>query len=162
MDTHIRIRSDNTAAVACINRCGSTKPHLNEITERIYAWAQSRGIVLSSEYVRSVNNVVADKESRVKNLDTEWMLAPLIFRRLCEVFYIPDVDLFASRINAQVPTYVSWKPDPSASYINAFTVNWENRSLYAFPPFSIIGRVLRKLQEDRATLLTILPLWPTH
>lgn len=88
--------------------------------------------------------MVADKESRVKNLDTELMLAPHNFRRLCEVFYIPDVDLFASRINAQVPTYVSWKPDPSAAYINAFTVNWENRSLYAFPPLSIIGRVLRQ------------------
>ena len=37
VDTHIRIRSDNTTAVACINRCGSTKPHLNEITERNYA-----------------------------------------------------------------------------------------------------------------------------
>lgn len=106
--------------------------------------------------------MVADKESRVKNLDTEWMLAPHIFSRLCEVFSIPDMDLFASRINTQVPTYVSWKPDPSAAYINAFSVNWENRSLYAFLPFRIIGRVLRRLQEDRATLLTILPLWPTQ
>ena len=101
--THIRIRSDNTTAVACINRCGSTKPHLNEITERNYAWTQSRGIVLSSEYVRGVNNVVADKESRDKNLDTEWMLAPNIFRRLCEVFYIPGVDLFAPALMAKFP-----------------------------------------------------------
>ena len=79
MDTHIRLRSDNTTAVACINRCGSTKPNLSDITERIFAWAQSKGIVLSSEYVSSIHNVVADKESRVKNLDTEWMLAPHFF-----------------------------------------------------------------------------------
>lgn len=159
---HIRLRTDNTTAVACIDRCGSTKPKLNAITERLYAWAQSRGISLSAEHVRSVHNVVADKESRVKNLDTEWMLAPHVLRRLCKIFYTPDVDLFASRINAQVEAYVSWKPDPSAAYVNAFTINWENRNLYGFPLFSIIGRVLRKFQEDRATLLTILPLWPTQ
>ena len=162
VDAHICLHSDNTTAVSCINRCGSTKPNLNTMTERIFAWAQSRGISLSSEYVKSVHNVEADKESRIKNLDTEWMLAPHIFKRLCEVFYIPDMDLFASRINAQLPTYVSWKPDPTATYINAFTLNWGNRNPYAFPPFSIIGRVLRKLQEDKATLLTILPLWPTQ
>ena len=162
VDVHIRLRSDNTTAVACINRCGSTKPKLNDITEKIFAWAQSRGIILSSEYVSSIHNVVADKESRVKNLDTEWMLAPHIFRKLCEVFYTPDMDLFATRINTQVAAYVSWKPDPSATYINAFSVNWENGKLYAFPPFSIIGKVLRKLQEDKATLLTILPLWSTQ
>lgn len=160
--THIRLRSDNTTAVACIDRGGSTKLDLNVLTERIFDWALSRGIILSAEHVRGASNVDADKVSRVKNFDAEWMLIPSIFRRLCHVFYTPDVDLFASRINAQVPTYVSWKPDPSATYINAFTIDWGIGKLYAFPPFCLIGRVLRKLQEDRATLLAILPLWSTQ
>ena len=38
------------------------------------------------------------------------------FRRLCKIFYTLDSDLFASRFNAQLPTYASWKPDPCALY----------------------------------------------
>lgn len=72
------------------------------------------------------------------------------------------MDLFATRINVQLPTYVSWKPNPYAFLTNAFTMNWSNKRLYAFPPFSIISRVLRKIKEDEATVLTILPLWPTQ
>lgn len=30
---HIRLRSDNSTTVACIERCGSTKPNVNTVTE---------------------------------------------------------------------------------------------------------------------------------
>ena len=33
---------------------------------------------------------------------------------------------------------------------------------YAFPPFIVIGRMLKKLQEERATSISFLPLWPTQ
>jgi len=160
--THIHLRSDNTTAIVCLDRCGSTKPNLNRLIEEIFYWAESRGITLSAEHVKGLQNVEADRESRIKNLDTEWMLKPHLFKGLCQAFYTPDIDLFASRINAQVATYVAWKPDPSATYINAFSFDWANKNLYAFPPFSIIARVLKKLQEDQATLLAVLPLWPTQ
>lgn len=160
--THIRLRSDNSTAIACINRCGSTKLSLNTLTEQIFDWAAMRDITLSAEYVRGIDNVEADAESRVRNIDTEWMLLPCIFNRLCEVFFFPDIDLFASRINAQLSSYVSWKPDPYASFTNAFTFPWSNLRCYAFPPFSVIGRMLGKILEDKATCLTILPLWPTQ
>lgn len=75
---------------------------------------------------------------------------------------MPDSDLFATRINAQLTRFVSWKPDPEAFHTNAFTLSWTEGLHYAYPPFSIIGRVLKKIQEDKATLLVILPLWPTQ
>ncbi|XP_045127706.1 uncharacterized protein LOC123514122 [Portunus trituberculatus] len=75
-------------------------------------------------------------------------------------FGLNSIDLFASGINTQVPTYVSWKPDPNAAYTNAFTMDWNDKSLYALPPFSVIGKMLKKIQEDKATVIYILPLWP--
>lgn len=90
------------------------------------------------------------------------MLQPYIFRRLCQLYYTPEVDLFATQTSAQLSAHVSWKPYPSAFHINAFTMNWANIKLYAFPPFCIISRVLEKLQEDEATAVMILPLWPTQ
>lgn len=160
--THIRLRSDNTTAIACIDRGGSTKVSLNALTEQIFDWARLRGITLSAEYVKGTDNAEADFESRTRNLDTEWMITPCIFRKLCSRFFTPDIDLFASRINAQLSTYVSWKPDPHALYTNALTINWSDLKSYAFPPFILIGRILKKLQEEWATSLTILPLWPTQ
>ena len=80
--THIQLRSDNTTAIACIDRCGSAKFNLNVITEQIFDWAWLRGITLSAEYVKGIDNTVADVESRVKNLDTEWMV-PFVFSKDC-------------------------------------------------------------------------------
>lgn len=134
--SHIRLHSNNATAVACINRCGSMRPTLQALTEQIFEWAASRGISLSAAHVQGVSNVIADMESRVSKMDSEWML------QLCQRFYTPEIDLFATRINAQLPAFVSWKPDPSAMDINAFTLDWDGKSLYAFPPFSVISRAL--------------------
>ena len=49
-----------------------------------------------------------------------------------------DIDLFASRLNAKVYPYASWKPDPNAKFVNAFAAKWKRFSFYAFPPFSIV------------------------
>ena len=81
---------------------------------------------------------------------------------MIEVVHPPVVDLFASAINKQMPQYVSWKPDPLAWAIDAFTISWKNLNFYAFPPFSIVPIVLQKLQQDQATGICILPNWPTQ
>ena len=91
----------------------------------------------------------------------EWMLDRNIFDKLCKRYFVPDLDLFATRINAQLDAFVSWKPDPDVCHTKAFTISWSRGLSYAFPPFSIIGNMLQKMQ-DRATLLIILPLWPTQ
>ena len=58
--------------------------------------------------------------------------------------------------------YVSWKPDPGAKAVDAFSLHWKDTNPYMFPPFSLIGRVLTKLTRDAvATALIITPWWPT-
>ena len=43
---------------------------------------------------------------------------------------------FASRLNAKVKKFVSWRPDPEACAVDAFTFDWGTQLNYAFPPFS--------------------------
>ena len=43
-----------------------------------------------------------------------------------------DVDLFASRVNAQLKSYVSWRPDPDAMDVDAFTLNWSSFRAFCF------------------------------
>ena len=72
------------------------------------------------------------------------------------------VDLFASRLNCQLHPFVSWKLGPGAWAINAFSICWTNLIFYAFPPFSILGRVLAKVQQDRAMGILVAPFWSTQ
>ena len=77
MPMYIRLCSDNTVAVACLTRGGSTPLRLNFLIEEIFAWAGSRGITLSAAHVQGTQDVEADSLSRLKYFDTEWMLDPL-------------------------------------------------------------------------------------
>jgi len=74
----------------------------------------------------------------------------------------PDMDLFASRLNFQLKPYIAYKPDPEAHAINAFHVSWKGYAFYAFPPFSILQRVLQKISKEEATGLLVVPNWRTQ
>ena len=85
-----------------------------------------------------------------------------MFQKLSQQFYIPWVDLFASRLKHQVATFVSWKPEPEAWVVDAFSINWKDIMFYEFPPFSVLGRVLSKIKEEQASGILVLPLWSTQ
>ena len=95
--------------------------------------------------------------------NTEWQLFLCYFAEISEIFGLSDIDLFASRLNNHCPLYCSWKPDPTAKFMSAFTVNWNNfERPYLFPLFSIIGKCLQKICSDQANAIFIAPLWPTQ
>jgi len=94
---------------------------------------------------------------------SEWLLSPRIFRRICRKLGHPALDLFASRACHQLPMYMSWKPDPQCQAIDAFQQNWKLKGLvYAFPPFSLIGKVVRKVKTDMVSLILVTPSWPAQ
>ena len=163
-DTGIRLKIDNTTAVACISRKASTKIQLMNVTREIWLWALERNIDISAEFLPGRLNQVADEESRVRdNIDTEWMLCPEYFDKLCSRYGEPDVDMFATRLNCQIDTYVSWRPDPNAIAIDAFKQDWSAFDLlYVFPPFSVIQKVLEKLRREAAAAVLVVPMWSTQ
>ena len=72
------------------------------------------------------------------------MLSAPIFQRIVALFGKPDIDLFASRLDAQVEDYVFWKPHPMAKFVDAFTIDWSQFLCYAYPPFGLFQGVYRK------------------
>ena len=74
-------------------------------------------------------------------------------------YSIPRVDLFARRLNHQVDTLVSRTPEPQAWAVDAFSVNWKDIMFYAFPPFSVLGRILSNIKMEQASGILVLPLW---
>lgn len=74
----------------------------------------------------------------------------------------PTVDLFASRLTHQILQYTAWKPDPGSVATDAMQQSWKNLKGYAFPPFSLISRVLYKVMiEEVKDLIIITPAWQT-
>ena len=74
----------------------------------------------------------------------------------------PQIDCFATRINTQLFEYFSRRPDPEAKFIDAFTVNWHPYLCYLFPPFSLLPRVLQKIQREQVEALEVAIYWPTQ
>lgn len=162
-DVNILLRIDNTTAIAYVNKMGGIQNEkLLNLGREIWSWCEERNIWIFASYINTRENTVADHESRVSFKETEWELSPHIFEVVQEKFGPFDVDLFASKANAKCKRYCSWKRDPDSSAVDAFTIPWNNFYFYAFPPFSIILRVLHKIRNDKAEGTLIVPWWPTQ
>lgn len=159
---HVKMSIDNTTAVAYIAHMGGSKSQdCNNLAKELWKWAIDRDMWISVVHLPGVQNIQADRKSRNFQDETEWMLDRDIFRTL-SVKFKPEVDLFASRNNAQLQRYVSWLPDPGAEAVDALSLDWGNVYFYAFPPFCIIGKCLQKIHEDKAEGVIIVPKWPTQ
>ena len=161
-DIHVRIMCDNTTAIAGIRKQGSTRtPEINGMARSLWLWALERNIWLSAVHIPGVENVEADEASRVFKDELEWTLQDSWFRKICDQFGEPMMDLFASRLNFKVKMFCSFKPDPLASIVDAFTFPWNRGLYYGFPPFCLLGRTLQKIVQDGTSIILIVPNWPT-
>lgn len=159
----ILLRVDNTTAISYVNRMGGIQfPELNGVAREIWQWCEMRNIWIYASYIKSSDNSEADKESRRISPETEWSLAPVAFEKIVSVFGLPDIDLFASTNNKKCDKFVSWGRDSDAFAIDAFTLNWKKFFFYAFPPFSLIPKVLQKIVSDQASGIVIVPFWKTQ
>lgn len=54
-------------------------------------------------------------------------------------------------------------PDPGASAVDAFPIQWNTTVHYnASPPFSVISKVLQKMNVEQMDLFLVTPFWPTQ
>ncbi|KAJ8945284.1 hypothetical protein NQ317_001091 [Molorchus minor] len=130
-DCNILLRVDNTTALSYINRMGSIKyPELNSLARKIWQWCEKRNLWVFASYIESKENI-ADEDSRVLSVDTEWELSNIAFKT----------------------NHKLWMPSPYAGLPLNF---------YAFPPFALILRVLKKIITDQAVGIVIVPNWTTQ
>ncbi|CAD6230766.1 GSCOCG00012196001-RA-CDS [Cotesia congregata] len=159
-DCEILLQIDNSTTIAYINKMGGTKhKYLNDLTYDIWRWCESKNLWIFASYIPSKDNVQADAASRVDNIDTEWELSSSAYQRIVSQFNEPDIDLFASNLNNKCKKYCSWHRDPLDFCIDAFTIDWNELNFFAFPPFSLILKTLKKIQTDQACGISVVPNW---
>ena len=108
----------------------------DKIMKSIWDWAIKRRLWLSSAHIPGGLNREADEESRITELRIEWQLNKTVFHTMLEYFqHYPEIDVFASRLNAQLLRFFSYRPDPFAKVTNAFLVSLEDKKFLLFPTF---------------------------
>ena len=146
---HIQLQIDNQAAVSYINHLGGTHSKLLcQLSLDLWNWSLSRQIHISARYIPGISNKHADHMSRRLRLTAEWKLNPILFQRIVAVYGMPQIDLFATRVNTQLRMFVSWIPDPQSAAIDAFSVQWSDPLSYVFPPFSLIMRCVQRIKKS--------------
>jgi len=164
---HLNLITDNQVSKSYHNKQGGKSTILNQTTIAFQRWATQQfhpsQFVITSTYLEGDKMIAigGDELSRMGRLGEEIQLNPKIFKTLCRLLhFVPMIDLFATRYNSQLPRYYSPHHDRQAEATNAMIQEWKEPS-YAFPPLKMIPSLLRKIQQEKATVLTVLPLTPS-
>jgi hypothetical protein len=146
-----------------INKLGGRVQSLRAVTKRIWGFAQSRKLLLSAEYINTLDNKLADRQSRVfDNPNIELSLRTTIFKSVQQALGPLEIDCFAAMENHQLPKYMALRPDPFSIQTDFFAKTSPRKRLYCFPPFNLVLRLLSKLEREKSTAVVILPLWPSR
>ena len=112
---HIHLKMDNRSALVYINKLGGTRSQdLVQATKSLWQYCMTKGITLSAEYLPGEQNGIADALSRHHKDSSNWKLERAVFQQLNRRWGPFRMDLFADRLNTQLPTFRSWRPDPQA------------------------------------------------
>uniref|UniRef100_T1IYZ6 RNase H type-1 domain-containing protein n=1 Tax=Strigamia maritima TaxID=126957 RepID=T1IYZ6_STRMM len=165
-DATVKLKIDNTTAVAAINRLGSPRsPEATAVAQDIWSWAFKRNLTLVAEHIPGSKNCLADAASRGAVKDSgDWKLDSIVFSCVLETWGPFSVDLFTNCRNYQFKLFFSWLPDPLATGFNALNQEWCEGLPYAFPPFALISLCLQRLRKSPSLqeLVLITPVWPAQ
>jgi ribonuclease HI len=155
---HIRLHSDNTAVVFNIRRRAASRnlyPALRHLLNLCRRW----GFHITVEHIPGIQNTTADALSRLSR-SGDYALSPQVFQHMCVTMGMqPTVDLFATRWNTKLNTFISPLRSDATPVMDAMQIAWNEGLPFLHPPIPLIGRCLRKILEENVPALIVLPHW---
>ena len=124
-------------------------------TKEIWNYLIFKGVIITVKYLSGSLNKEANFQPRALRDSSKWKLYSVVFQMTCKLWGAPYLDLFASQVSHNIPTLHILETGSiqqrqgcdSKTHIKG----------YAFPPLSLVGRVLSKVQRDHATSLLVIP-----
>ena len=108
----VLVAMNNSTVVAYINKQGRT--HSAEMCSflwKIMTWYHYYHITLKARHIPGCLNLMAELLSRSNQVQsTEWSRHPQVFRQICQRWFAPLIDPFASHLNHKLSLYVSSIP----------------------------------------------------
>ena len=154
---------DNTTALWYLRKMGGKVPELAKLTQAIFEILDKNSIQLAPYHLPGKDNTMADAESRIREVNqVDLALNHAVFRLIDRLYGPFTIDLFATHQDKQIERFASWMPQPDAVWLNAMVHPWTKELGWAHPPFSMIGRVLEKVEKEKSTITILAPLWPAQ
>ena len=161
----VMIATDNSTVVSYINKQGGThSTTFLRLTVELLLWLEAQNIIVRARHIPGCLNVIADHLSRPNQpIPTEWSLHPETVECIFRVWGTPEVGMFATLLNSHLPRFMSPIPEPRALAVDALSQDWQGRSMYMFPPFPLINKVMQKLRSTQvAEVILVAPWWPSQ
>ena len=160
-DSHVHVRTDNTAALCYINKQGGlASPALDRLARELTLWCDTRLRSIRASHLAGLQNTGADLLSRGRYYYGDWSLHPGVARQIFARYGCPDVDLFASEKNAKCSRFFSIQGAAPLG-LEAFAHDWPRERLYAFPPLQLILPTLERVRLQGLSVLLVAPGWGT-
>ena len=121
------------------------------LSKEIWEVLLKKNKAISVEYLPSTVNKEADWESWNSRESSNWKLSPLGY---------PQIDL----LSARKLSFLETRPTQQGGWYNTTKlVSWIRTHPICFPPFSLIPRVLCKIEQDQVhTMILVVPVWQTQ
>ena len=71
----------------------------------------------------------------------------------------PVLDMFATVSKSHLPQFMSPIPEPLALAMDALSQDWQGRSMYMFPPFTLLSKVIQKPRATQEAEVILIAPW---
>ena len=153
----VSLLTDNQAVMAIINKGASRSAELMPLCRGIQALLRAMRVSWVATYIRSADNVEADRLSRVTD-PTDWTVTPAFWQEVLLRFGPMDVDRCSTVSNALCLRFNS-RDGALASLGDCLLQSWVGATSWVNPPWALIPRLIAKVVSERAPAVLLLPHW---
>lgn len=157
----VRIRTDSTVVMAVVNSLCSRSPSLHRDVTRLRRLLRARGLGIEATWLASEENKWADRLLREED-STDWHLSRSAWEQLDRAWGPLTIDRFATPLSTMLVRFNARRACPGAEAVDAMAQSWARDANYCAPPIAMAATVLRKIFEERATAVVVLPEWPAQ
>ena len=113
---------------------GTLLSQLTTLAKELWTWAFDKDIGLSAQHITGVPNTIADIESQIARDRSDWMLRPRTFLMIKEALGPHGCGPVCIQTDSSTTCFFSWRPDPQAEAVDAFSQDWGPLRGFANPP----------------------------
>ncbi len=157
--TAVHLQMDNMTALSYLVRMGGTNSkELTSIAKEIWDFLLKKQIKITAEYLPGVLNTQAD----ISTIRANGCFSHKYFKKFVKCGAVQTWICLPRDFFTRFQPERGWRPDPYSQATDALQQKWSHLSPYAFPPFSLVGRVIAKVRAEKVTMVLITPAWQTQ
>ena len=162
---------DNQGAIACLKKMMG-KGKILAALKRVYEVAAAHEVALEFIWKPRESAEIRHADTLSRYIDTsDFALSQQIFQRLGRRWGFPTADIFAGETHKfhKHSKYYTLHYTPKTSGVDAMLQDWSGLTnsagrmlLWVFPPFHLVGAVIRKLLLHQTNAILLVPAWTCY